>query len=123
MFLRFCALLSQNGSHGEAFRYAEKAVEKLIDCIRTLKVLCEEETSAPKNPQNMSSKEHIYNIDRVNFKNIVLDEAKTLLDELVNLSPPHKLIFEQREHYDRITYLCCNFSNHIYSWKDNDGVA
>ena len=47
MFLRFCALLSQNGCHEEAFRYAEKAVEKLIDCIRTLKVLCEEEINGP----------------------------------------------------------------------------
>lgn len=51
LLLQSCAILSQNGLHVEAWRQAEKCLNKLIEGFRVLQAIAEEETAISCIPQ------------------------------------------------------------------------
>jgi len=44
----------------------------------------------------------------VNFKSVVIEEAELLLQELSQLPPSHKLVSENKSHFQKIMYFCNN---------------
>ena len=43
LLLQYCGLLSTDDQHEEAFRQAQKGLNLLVDNLRILKVLCDEQ--------------------------------------------------------------------------------
>lgn len=94
MYLQHCAILSQQGNHKTAYVFAEKGLIKIVECFRILKALCEQEIELGKVRGGSIGKGNLKKIEKVCFKEIVLIEARTILEDLENLPEIHKLLSE-----------------------------
>ena len=94
--------MSQVGKHSISVVYAEKSLEKLLEVFRVLQAICNEEISIIKgslNDPKHQEKDSFPKIEKVCFKNRVLEDAKKLLDDLSTLPMIHKLISEEKHYF------------------------
>lgn len=83
--LQHCVLMSQNGKHSYAAVLSSRAATRLIECFKTMKTLNNALMA------NVRKKKRI-NEGMIDFRSVILKEAKEKLEFLSSISPPEKLV-------------------------------
>ena len=94
--LQQSVVLSQNGKHRKAAEISDRAVNRLFECFRIKMIMVKEMLIELKNNKKSKLK------NRVDFKKVVLHDAKEKLKYLCEFENSYKLIDESKEELHEI---------------------